>query len=97
MLSAYAALKDVDQTTANQHIDKGFQYALAKWWQVSQHVTELQPRETARVINQLRALEMCQWQSYAHYHAILHPIWTLQGCRASMFEPRVSVGVLHSV
>lgn len=41
MLSAYAALKDVDQATSNNHIDKGFQYALAKWWQVCNTPVEM--------------------------------------------------------
>jgi hypothetical protein len=37
LLSAYAALREVNQDTANTQIDKGFQYALAKWWQVKVH------------------------------------------------------------
>lgn len=36
LLSSYAALRELDTASANQHIDKGFQYALAKWWQVKQ-------------------------------------------------------------
>jgi hypothetical protein len=34
LLSAYAALREANQETATTQIDKGFQYALAKWWQV---------------------------------------------------------------
>jgi hypothetical protein len=37
LLSAYAALREADTGNAYAHIDKGYQYALAKWWQVSRH------------------------------------------------------------
>jgi hypothetical protein len=35
LLAAYASLRDCDSGTANAHIEKGFQYSLARWWQVS--------------------------------------------------------------
>lgn len=34
LLAAYASLRDHDSGTANLHIEKGFQYSLARWWQV---------------------------------------------------------------
>ena len=34
LLAAYASLRDADAATANAHIEKGFQYSLARWWQV---------------------------------------------------------------
>jgi hypothetical protein len=34
LLSAYAALRELDANVANAHIEKGFHLALVKWWQV---------------------------------------------------------------
>jgi hypothetical protein len=41
LLSAYAALREVNQETAGTQIDKGFQYALAKWWQVRYSIVSI--------------------------------------------------------
>eukprot|EP00882_Tetradesmus_deserticola_P022364 GHRQ01024266.1.p1 GENE.GHRQ01024266.1~~GHRQ01024266.1.p1 ORF type:complete len:604 (+),score=307.17 GHRQ01024266.1:373-2184(+) len=89
LLSAYAALREVNQEAANTHIDKGFQYALAKWWQlpdtgsapqlallqVFQQLVEL--RESGRVLTDVMNQQQRSDQQYSDTKDILET-WRLR-------------------
>ncbi|WIA37453.1 hypothetical protein OEZ86_014371 [Tetradesmus obliquus] len=89
LLSAYAALREVNQETANTQIDKGFQYALAKWWQlpdtgcapqlallqVFQQLVEL--RESGRVLADVMNQQQRSDQQYSDTKDILET-WRLR-------------------
>ena len=40
LLAAYASLREMDSSTANVQIDKGFQFSLMRWWSVSMHTAQ---------------------------------------------------------